>query len=170
MATTMKSMEKTHLIGHVDAADLYRGYGFDLAVKIDVELRKKEDGKLVFAASGDIQRDSCGQNLNTIFKLAMDNKIKFSKGWNIFKLARLIEIWELYHLNDMHAECPHQAALMSTIKKVKGKDFFSSSNYEKVIELPEFKSCPECGYKYGSAWLYVALPAVVVKEVRDKYL
>lgn len=50
-----------------------------------------------------------------------------------------------YHLNGMRAGCIHQG----------------TGNGHKVGDV-----CPECGYKYGSAWMYEALPREVIDWAR----
>jgi hypothetical protein len=52
-----------------------------------------------------------------------------------------------WHLNDMKAGCEHQEALGW------GNEHMS-------------QPCPECGYKYGTAWLKRALPPEVIRWVR----
>ncbi len=74
------------------------------AVTVDIEYTEK-DGKKVFTASGMIwnsTRSDCirgGQCLDTIAQYIKNPTFK-----QIFRL------WNLYHLNDMHPECEHQAA------------------------------------------------------------
>ena len=64
------------------------------------------------------------------------------------KVQRIVEVWERWHLNGMHAECEHQRALGWTWTTHPGEP------------------CPECGYKLGSAWLREDLPAEIIEEVR----
>lgn len=52
-----------------------------------------------------------------------------------------------YHLNDMHAECEHQAARGEAWK-----------THAEAI-------CPDCGYKLGSAWLSRPLPDWVISKL-----
>jgi hypothetical protein len=51
------------------------------------------------------------------------------------KLRRLLELWALWHLNDMRPGCAHQV----------------SGPYVSPIKD---QICAESGYKYGSAWLH----------------
>lgn len=94
-------MKKRFNFGKID----YYGNGRKSnLVTVDIEYREK-DGKKCFSASGSIwnnrQSDilSGGQNLDTIARY-----IKSPVFTQIFRL------WNLYHLNDMHPECEHQAA------------------------------------------------------------
>lgn len=57
-------------------------------------------------------------------------------------VARLAEVWKLWHLNDMRAGCAHQRR--------------SGRRYEIG------EACPVCDYRYGSAWLHEDVPADVI--------
>lgn len=94
-------MKKRFDFGKID----YYGRGSRRnAVTVDIEYTEK-DGKKVFTASGMIwnsTRSDCicgGQCLDTIAQYIKNPTFK-----QIFRL------WNLYHLNDMHPECEHQAA------------------------------------------------------------
>lgn len=94
-------MKKLFDFGKID----YYGRGSRRnAVTVDIEYTEK-DGKKVFTASGMIwnsTRSDCicgGQCLDTIAQYIKNPTFK-----QIFRL------WNLYHLNDMHPECEHQAA------------------------------------------------------------
>lgn len=54
-----------------------------------------------------------------------------------------------WHLNDMRSDCEHQEARGD-------KD---SKNTDGSYTYPV---CPDCGHKYGSAWLYRPLPPEVI--------
>jgi len=54
---------------------------------------------------------------------------------------KLKDLWTRWHLNDMRAGCEHQRAL----------------GWTSYAEHPA-EPCPECGYKFGSAWLFEPLP------------
>ena len=53
----------------------------------------------------------------------------------------LKDLWNRWHLNEMQAGCEHQRAL-------------GWISYEEHPSEP----CPVCSYKFGSAWLFDALP------------
>lgn len=72
-----------------------------------------------------------------------------SKGWNKASILQLMEIWKVYHLNDMHAECEHQR-----------KDGITyHSNPDHV--------CTVCGYKIGSAWKRIEVPEDVLNTLKS---
>jgi hypothetical protein len=72
---------------------------------------------------------------------ALDNMVSYAQGWDAQKVARLREIWDMWHLNDMNAECVHQ----------------SKANHE---------TC-ENGYEWGTAWLVRELPEAIVLELQE---
>jgi hypothetical protein len=65
-------------------------------------------------------------------------------------LARLLDIWREWHLNDMVAECVHQTPTGEGIS-------------ERLRQTP---ACPVTGYKYGTLWLVRPVPADVIAELR----
>lgn len=95
-------MKKTFDFGKID----YNGTGRkNCAVTVEVELRQKEDGREVLSICGNIWNTRhtdiyCGgQCLDTIARYVKTPLFK-----------ELYRFWKLYHLNDMHPECEHQAA------------------------------------------------------------
>jgi len=89
--------------------------------------------------NGSIDRDGtwqgCGQTDDVLLDL-----VELQDGWTVGDVAKLHQIWQEWHLNDMQSRCIHQH----------GKD-------------PE--PCPETGYKYGHRWLFKPLPYHVVSWV-----
>lgn len=71
-------------------------------------------------------------------------------GLRLGDIERLCEIWRRWHLNDMRANCAHQAHVWPLPK-----------------DLATIPVCPETGYKYGTAWLVEPLPAEVEAWVRE---
>jgi hypothetical protein len=96
---------------------------------------------------------------------------------------RMCQIWKKWHLNGMKPGCAHQRALgwdqlpIDHMKPLStyGKHFHGqkqpSWNMLAWITPKEHprgllgKACPECGYKYGTAWLRETIPAEVKAEI-----
>lgn len=83
------------------------------------------------------------------------------------KLARMVRIWERWHLNDMKAGSPAQMAWLESHPEIKGYD-------EKTAALAAAGLNPDPGYmhngkpyKYGTAWLKETIPAEIIQEIRD---
>jgi hypothetical protein len=98
---------------------------------------------VVVGKHGSIANDgawrSCGQVTSELYELT-----KLEPGWTVADVAKLIEIWDEWHLNDMNAGCVHQT------------DFASAP-------------CPVTGYKWGHAWLFKPLPQKVFTWVSDRF-
>ncbi len=126
-----------------------------LPITLEIELKEKSGMEhfktvdltpitpraLCLCISGSIGSQIGGQIDEELKKLLAQENIDYRPGWDAHILALLIQIWEQWHLNNMRAGCRHQ----------------NESGGEKAIS-----PCPQCGYKYGSAWLFDALPPEVM--------
>lgn len=75
--------------------------------------------------------------------------------------ARLYEIWDRWHLNDMRAGTPAQ---MKLIRELLAD--CPNADYDKQCDfLADNHLLVDNGYKYGSAWLKEDLPQEVVDYV-----
>ena len=111
-----------------------------------------------------------GQCLDTIRQY-------FGKNPNV---ARLLEIWERWHLNDMRAGSPAQEDALRPVKHTFDRaDWYREAcNYLESIGLlvDESYRVP-CvtedghkglrGYRYGTAWVYEPLPQAIIDEVAN---
>jgi hypothetical protein len=61
------------------------------------------------------------------------------------QVERLQSEWRTWHLNDMQAACEHQ--------RERGETWTTHPSAE----------CPDCGYRLGSAWLFMEVPRDVVE-------
>ncbi len=131
---------------------------------IDIEYGVNEDGKLILSFTGHINNGGSGQICSIVDEALQNNHIYLNYNeLSQEKLARIIDIWKCYHLNDMHAECEHQRLMMPQIIAERGKEFFFASNLDNIWTIPELKKCPKCGYKYGTTWNYMPIPEDIVK-------
>lgn len=159
-------MEKKFYFGKI----AYTGKTKSESVEVTIRYEKKEKG-YVFSATGDIWNCNhsdiyCGgQCLDTIAEY-VDNPV--------FK--EIHELWKLYHLNDMHAECVHQAELgwrELAMRYVAVNDKFGKVKNEllgwlRESEHPEgllCRPCPVCGYKYGTSWNFFEIPDVDKQKI-----
>ena len=112
--------------------------------------------------------------------LITPQQINFAPGWTAKKWFDLLEIWAVWHLNDMQAGCEHQRAekwekvridpaeLPNSHANRDGKGILASWVYPK--EHPKgllTKPCPVCGYRYGTAWLKKDVPQSVIDFVEN---
>lgn len=163
MKTLVKTMDysKTLELGKVD----YTGNGRrENAVELRIELRQKDKG-IELSICGDIWNRLksdilCGgQIYGEVSRLFPNNK----------RVRRIIEVWKRWHLNGLRAGCEHQREEKWGLKEleVNGKKQLSNWVYEK--DHPEgvlMKPCPQCGYQYGSAWLFEEIPQEIINEVK----
>lgn len=119
-------------------------------VTLEVRLETKDDKQRlsICGAVWNKKNDDHEIGGQCIDELASHIKI-FATGWDREKLAKVVEVWQRWHLNDMRAECEHQR-----------------SRGEKWTTHPA-AICPDCGYTLGSAWLYEELPADVVAFIES---
>lgn len=158
------------------------------------ELKEKEVCKVdastiihwVFSAQGEIwnkQRTDIvlgGQCLEALAKLFPAHG----------KAQKIIAVWRRWHLNDMRAGCEHQRAgkwdekpidptrpcdTSVTLKAgehglLKDHTGWNMLTWVKQDEHPDgllCRPCPVCGYKYGTEWLYEAIPEDVLEEIKS---
>lgn len=128
-----------------------RKLSLDFGEYIEVELIKEEGG-LNLSMSGTL-KDSWGQNYDELYEQYVVENSEFTKK---DKLARLIEIWKQYHLNELTPGTPKQMELL----KDKDLGYTEAVDYLKAFDLNI-----DNGYAYGSAWLRTEIPQDIVDEV-----
>ena len=95
---------------------------------VTLEVRQRDDGHVYASFISDVYRKH-------------SSYMSGGGQWQGSAPRRLKDLWDRWHLNDMRAGCEHQRALGWT-------------SYDDHPSEP----CPECGYKFGSAWLFEPLP------------
>ncbi len=102
---------------------------------------------------------SCGQ---IVMSLQAPN-VTPAPGWKLDTIARFLDIWREWHLNDIQAGTPAQTAALKDMPAAK----HPVSHYSAACAfLKERGLNPDNGYQYGSAWLKVAVPDDVVAWLR----
>lgn len=92
--------------------------------------------------------------------------MSFAPGWDRERVAALLEVWDGWHLNDMQAGTPVQTAWV----RAHADEFpgYPVAHYEWACDglaAAGLHPDPETGYRYGSAWLSVEVPASVLEQV-----
>lgn len=102
-------------------------------------------------------RGGCGQiNMEFAHRNPEDNdkrygnpvrpeQIEFAPEWTADLWLEFLDVWAKWHMNDLQAGCEHQRKMGW-----------------RIYDDHPCEPCPECGYKYGSAWLREELPASVI--------
>jgi len=149
--------------------DAWRKNAYPVFMKIELEKGKLSitgvEGPL---PSGNC-KGGCGQiNMNFDYH-CIDS---YAKEWDVKTLSKLFEIWEKYHLNDLHAGCEHQRALgwediLLDPGQPKTQKNMASWTYPKdhpggVLAKP----CPICGYEFGTKWLKEEIPVDVLEWLK----
>lgn len=85
-------------------------------------------------------------------------------------------LWDLHHLNGMNPECQHMRALGWLPPKGQPATMVEHHGVPTFVgmlrpdEHPEGllgRKCPECGYAYGSKWLYEPIPEDDLQKIMD---
>jgi len=101
-------------------------------------------------------RGNCGQIIDKLSDLH-----QYTPGYSPELCGKLREAWERWHLNDMRPGCEHQRAWDAGERlgeKLAGWTY--PAEHPKGLLM---KPCPDCGYKYGSAWLHEDVPGGVIE-------
>jgi hypothetical protein len=130
-------------------------YGKRKVNAIDVEMEYRYASKgMEFAVSGEIWNSKHtdivrgGQCLDEIKKYRSKDKL----------FNEIYDLWKKYHLNSMHPGTPAQESAL--------KDFDNICDYDACCRFLESKNLLiDDGYKYGTAWLYRAIPQEDEKRI-----
>ncbi len=139
-------MKKTIVLGYVKLP--YEEKRRKAIVKIEL---KNTDGKYKLSMCGEIKKYSWGQCNGEFRKYIVTQRQNFD---------RIMEVWEKYHLNDMHAGTPKQEKFVRAYCKNHSYDYGAICEELKKAGLYE-----DNGYRYGSGWLYEPIPESVLDEI-----
>lgn len=132
-----RTFRKTVRLG---TAKTYGGRTYSTYARIEFT-----EGKLsICGVEGPLPSGNCLGGCGQIDMHLKAEDLNPAPGWTRNKIRDFLNVWNLWHLNDMKAECEHQRARGETWK-----------THPEAI-------CPDCGYKLGSAWLREEVPADVV--------
>lgn len=101
-------------------------------------------------------KGGCGQIVDSI----VPGVLHFAEGWDRDMLARLIDIWHDWHLNDMRAGNPQQIAWL---KANPVSHAYPVSHYEAASAALDAAGLNPHGDRYGSKWHHVDVPADVIE-------
>lgn len=115
----------------------------------------------------------CGQ---IGMSLRPEQFVSFADGWDAESVARLLAVWERWHLSDMRAGTPKQEEYLRTRGEAEADPLYReaphafaakmgfASYYDMACKwLEEAGLQPDDGYRYGSRWLREEVPADVLE-------
>lgn len=76
--------------------------------------------------------------------------------------ATVVALWHRWHLNDMQSGCIHQESRYQADARERpawNNEYTGSTG--DTLSGP----CAECGYRYGTAWLYEPLPDDILDQI-----
>jgi len=181
--------KRTAYVGRMDEGAGEPDAPYPQRFTVTVELREREGGELSVVGwttectrrdgkGGRWQEVGGGQNRDDLAAVLVP-----ADGWTMEAIAGLRNVWERWHLNGMRAGCAHQRAAgwadrpIDPAKPTNAYGFHfhgqrsASWNMLAWVTRKEHpkgllsEPCPECGYRYGSAWLHEELPPEVLAAV-----
>lgn len=130
----LKNMET--IMEYIKVVELYKfdkRFGY-----IEIHLKENEKHQTVLSIVGSM-KGSHGQIRERIMEEFKDYK----------KIVRICEVWERWHLNNLHAGCVHQRE-------------FEKEPYEKHKGC----HCDICNYTYGHDWQFEEIPQEIIDEIQ----
>lgn len=128
------------------------------AVELELRLEDAAEGPR-FAASGAIWNSrhtdclTAGQCLDTIFKFP-----------EMKPYAEIYDLWLRHHLNDMHSGTERQEKILDDYKEAHPDWRFDFGEACEILKKNH--AFTDHGYKYGSSWLYRAIPEEDLAKIR----
>jgi hypothetical protein len=145
----MQAFKKTVFVGVTDSGGL----------KVSIDW----DGQRL-SITGTEGRDSCGQIIMRPW-----NFQTYATGYSAETVQQLRDIWEKWHLNDMQAGSPAQTAFLEANPVSRADHYTAATEALKAAGLNPDLNYLHKGkpYKYGSAWLFVEVPAEALQYLHQ---
>lgn len=132
----------------------------DCPVKIEIELRIKDENKFILSICAYVWNPFCsdiymgGQCLDELYPFFLNDPV----------FQKLYNWWKSYHLNDMHAGTPEQEQALAEVHLLGANKYEQACKYLKSIGLYEVPYKGET-YKYGHGWIYYPIPEQTQQEI-----
>lgn len=125
---------------------------------VTLEINLKGEKKPVFTVSADVW-DSKKTDI-LMGGQCLDELVPYFKNNRLF--MEIYRLWDLYHLNDMHAGTKKQE---NFLKKHNVKNW--ASNYDETCEfLSKNNMLYDNGVKFGTVWHYWAIPKKDLEKIK----
>ena len=112
---------------------------------------------------------SCGQIADRLNPLEFTT---FFEGWDAIKVAKLRQIWNQWHLNNLQAGSPNQRTLLEEMEKIdnpSNMDYYdwACRTLQAAGILHDEEFCIDGQpYRYGTKWLRVDVPEDVLEWLK----
>jgi len=137
-------------------------------VVIRVEAREDATRLSICGVEGPMPSGNCRGACGQIgMHLRPGDFATFAPGWSRRRVARLLAIWDRWHLNDMRAGSPAQEAYL---RDHPVEVAYPASHFEAAsaaLESVGLNPDPADGYRYGSTWRVEEVPAEIIAELRE---
>lgn len=157
-------MKKTIKFPNVKLKPHYFGSTIIGNVSVKIELTNKENKGPVLSISAYMPNVMGGQCLDTLIESTLKENPTF---------CQIHELWEKYHLNDMHAGTPKQEAMIRegiASGELADRDCTRVCDYLKskrgYIDN-DHKDNDGNGYRYGHGWLYEPIPEEDLNKIKN---
>jgi hypothetical protein len=153
-------MKKVFVFKVKDRYEIEKGINKNYRLTIEVVLDSKKSGECLSICGSIYYRNSFitgGQ----IFDDIKGNYVATDKDKLI--LNKILYAWNHYHLNDLHAGTEKQEEALKNFEGSRNYD--SDCQYLKTVGLYD-----DNGYRYGTGWLFRAIPEDVLKEIKELIL
>lgn len=128
-----------------------------------------KDGRLsISGVEGPLSNGNCLGSCGQIeMSLKPEDFKEFARGWDKTKVAKFLEIWREWHLNDMQAGSPRQTEFLKKNPSLKNYSDALAA-LEKNGLSPDIEYQHEGKpYKYGHAWLKKEVPKDVLEWLKN---
>ena len=146
-------MKKKLYLGKMDGSRY--GYKNKVHVEVEIEMKEDEKGREVISFVGEV-RSPVARKVIARGQIQDEIREAVERGELDEMAEKVVEYWDRWHLNNLRAGCEHQEKRIREMKE----EFYSKSLEERLEMMGK---CPECGYEYGSCWIYEPLSDEVVR-------
>jgi len=162
-------MENFSQVYRIGTARSYGGRAYSIFVKAEFK-----DGRLsISGVEGPTHGGNCIGACGQIDMHLKPEDVTPAPGWTTDSIARLLAIWDKWHLNDMKAGCEHQDEAWDVTKKIMVTKFGWTTEYHQLskkaqegkLSAEEYTTFAEIAKRVYAATIETDRPAYNTQEV-----
>lgn len=112
----------------------------------------KETNGYILKMVGEIYGECSGQINHCLMDYTDNCSVEVKE-----RLQKLVNYWNIYHLNDLKAGTEKQEILLSS---------YDHKSYDDEVTILKANDLyNDRGYKYGTGWLYMPIPQEVIEDI-----